>query len=379
MTIEDQTSAAVLSVAPEYVLAIAPYQAGKPIEELAREFKLDPANIVKLASNENPLGLPKSAQFAMIEAASSLGRYPDPNGFELKAALSARYGVPSGWITLGNGSNDLLELASLALLAPGVSCVYAQYAFAVYKLATQARGARHIMVPARDYGHDLDAMFDAISDDTRLVFIANPNNPTGTFIRATEMAGFLKRVHDRFGDRVTVLLDEAYNEYLDPELRFDSARWVEQYSNLIVSRTFSKAYGLAGLRVGFAMAQPRLTDLLNRVRQPFNVNSMAQAAAIAVLGDAAFLQQSYELNKAGKQMLAEHFTRLKLEFVPGYGNFVLVRVGDAARVNLELLKRGVIVRPVAGDGLPEWLRVSIGLPAENARFIEALADVLGSS
>lgn len=379
MTIEDQTSAAVLSVAPEYVLAIAPYQAGKPIEELAREFQLDPATIVKLASNENPLGLPKSAQFAMIEAASSLGRYPDPNGFELKAALSARYGVPSGWITLGNGSNDLLELASLALLAPGVSCVYAQYAFAVYKLATQARGARHIMVPARDYGHDLDAMFDAISDDTRLVFIANPNNPTGTFIRATEMAGFLKRVHDRFGDRVTVLLDEAYNEYLDPELRFDSARWVEQYSNLIVSRTFSKAYGLAGLRVGFAMAQPRLTDLLNRVRQPFNVNSMAQAAAIAVLGDAAFLQQSYELNKAGKQMLAEHFTRLKLEFVPGYGNFLLVRVGDAARVNLELLKRGVIVRPVAGDGLPEWLRVSIGLPAENARFIEALADVLGSS
>jgi histidinol-phosphate aminotransferase len=379
MTIEDQTSAAVLSVAPEYVLAIAPYQAGKPIEELAREFKLDPANIVKLASNENPLGLPKSAQFAMIEAASSLGRYPDPNGFELKAALSARYGVPSGWITLGNGSNDLLELASLALLAPGVSCVYAQYAFAVYKLATQARGARHIMVPARDYGHDLDAIFDAISDDTRLVFIANPNNPTGTFIRATEMAGFLKRVHDRFGDRVTVLLDEAYNEYLDPELRFDSARWVEQYSNLIVSRTFSKAYGLAGLRVGFAMAQPRLTDLLNRVRQPFNVNSMAQAAAIAVLGDAAFLQQSYELNKAGKQMLAEHFTRLKLEFVPGYGNFLLVRVGDAARVNLELLKRGVIVRPVAGDGLPEWLRVSIGLPAENARFIEALADILGSS
>jgi len=378
MTIEEHTSAAVLSVAPEYVLAIAPYQAGKPIEELAREFNLDPAGIVKLASNENPLGLPKSAQFAMIEAASSLGRYPDPNGFELKACLSARYGLPSNWITLGNGSNDLLELASLALLAPGVSCVYSQHAFVVYKLATQARGARHIMVPARNYGHDLDAMFNAIADDTRLVFIANPNNPTGTFVPAAEMAAFLKRVHERWGDRVTVLLDEAYNEYLDPELRFDSARWVEQYSNLIVSRTFSKAYGLAGLRVGFAMAQPRLTDLLNRVRQPFNVNSMAQAAAIAVLNDAAFLQQSYELNKAGKQMLAENFTRMNLEFVPGYGNFLLVRVGDAARVNLELLKRGVIVRPVAGDGLPEWLRVSIGLPAENARFIEALAEVLAA-
>lgn len=361
---------------PEYVLGIAPYQAGKPIEELAREFGLDPAGIVKLASNENPLGMPESARAAMMAAADSLGRYPDPNGFELKSALAARYRVPAEWITLGNGSNDLLEIASLALLAPGRASVYSQYAFAVYRLATQARGARHIVVPARDHGHDLDAMLAAIDDDTRLVFIANPNNPTGTFLPAGEIEDFLSQVQARYGDRVTVLLDEAYNEYLDPELRFDSARWVEQYSNLIVSRTFSKAYGLAGLRVGFAIAQPRLTDLMNRVRQPFNVNSLAQAAAIAALGDAAFLQQSYEINRAGKATLAEAFGRLGLRFVPGYGNFVLVHVGEAARINLELLKRGVIVRPVGGDGLPEWLRVSIGLPEENQRFVQALTEIL---
>lgn len=378
MSTHELKSGVTTDVGPDYVRAIAPYQAGKPIEELAREFKLDPAAIVKLASNENPLGLPASAQRAMEAAITTLGRYPDPNGFELKAALSTHYRVPAEWITLGNGSNDLLELASLALLSPGSSSVYAQHAFAVYKLATQARGARHIMVSAHDYGHDLNAMFDAIADDTSVVFIANPNNPTGTFLPAAEVGAFLARVHDHHGDRVTVLLDEAYNEYLDPELRVDSARWVEQYSNLIVSRTFSKAYGLAGLRVGFAIAQPRLTDLLNRVRQPFNVNSLAQAAAIAALNDAAFLEQSYDLNKRGKQILTEGFARLGLEFVPSYGNFVLVRVGDAARINLELLKRGVIVRPVVGDGLPEWLRISIGLPEENARFLQELTEILGA-
>jgi histidinol-phosphate aminotransferase len=365
-----------LNRAPGYILDIAPYRAGKPIEELAREFGLDASGIVKLASNENPLGVPESAQKAIALAAGMLGRYPDANGFDLKAALSGRYDVPPDWITLGNGSNDPLELASLALLAPGQSCVYSRHAFVVYSLATQARGARHIAVPTRDYGHDLDAMFDAIDDDTRLVFIANPNNPTGTFLPGARIESFLQRVHDRHGSRVTVLLDEAYNEYLDPELRFDSALWIKRFDNLVVTRTFSKAYGLAGLRVGFAMAQPGLTDLLNRVRQPFNVNSLAQAAAIAALGDTEFLSKSYELNRAGKQQLAQAFDNLGLEYVPSYGNFVLVRVGDAARVNLELLKRGVIVRPVAGDGLPQWLRVSVGLPSENARFIEALTEVL---
>jgi histidinol-phosphate aminotransferase len=364
--------------AADYILAIAPYQAGKPIDELAREYKLDAAAIIKLASNENPLGMPESARRAIGEAVATLARYPDPNGFALKAALSERYKIPADWITLGNGSNDLLELASLALLSPGAASVYSQYAFVVYKLATQARGARHIMTPAREYGHDLDAMFDAIDDDTRLVFIANPNNPTGTFLPAATIASFLQRVHDRHGDRVVVLLDEAYNEYLEPELRFDSARWVEQFSNLIVTRTFSKAYGLAGLRVGYAIAQSGLTDLMNRVRQPFNVNSVAQAAAIAVLGDADFLKETYDVNKAGKETLSQAFTRLGLPFVPSSGNFVLVKVGDAARINLELLKRGVIVRPVTGDGLPEWLRVSVGLPQENAVFIQALTEVLAS-
>src|SRR3546814_488189 len=277
----------------------------------------------------------------MAQVISGLGRYPDPNGFELKAALSARYGLPAAWITLGNGSNELLELAPLALLAPGAAAVYSQHAFAVYRLATQARGARHIMVPARDYGHDLDAMFQAIDQDTKLVFIANPNNPTGTFLSAAQIEAFLAQVHKRWGTAVTVLLDEAYNEYLDPHLRFDSARWVEEYSNLIVSRTFSKAYGLAGLRVGFAIAQAGLTDVLNRVRQPFNVNSLAQVAAIAALADADFLQQSYELNKAGKETLVQGFKKLGLDYVPSYGNFVLVRVGDAARINLEIGRANV--------------------------------------
>lgn len=365
-------------VAPAHVGAIAPYQAGKPIEELAREFGLDPAGIVKLASNENPLGMPESARQAMLAAANALARYPDPNGFDLKAALAERYGVAANWLTLGNGSNDILEIVALALLEQGTSAVYARHSFAVYRLATQARGARHIVVPARDYGHDLDAMFDAIADDTRVVFIANPNNPTGTFVPGAEIARFLERVEAAHGTRVTVVLDEAYNEYLDPELRFDSTALVRRHANLIVSRTFSKAYGLAGLRVGFAVAQPGLTDLLNRVRQPFNVNTLAQAAAIAALADTDFLQRAYEANKAGKEQLYRAFEALSLRYVPGFGNFVLVHVGDAPRVNLELLKRGVIVRPVAGDDLPEWLRVTIGLPAENERFIAALTEILSA-
>lgn len=362
---------------PDYILNMAPYRAGKPIEELAREFELDPAGIVKLASNENPLGLPQSARHAVADALASLARYPDSNGYDLKAALSAHYGVAANWLTLGNGSNDLLELASLALLVPGASCVYSQYAFAVYRLATQARGARHLVVPARDYGHDLDAMATAVDDDTRLMYIANPNNPTGTFHPAARMEAFLDRVYRDSGERVTVVVDEAYNEYLDPELRFDSTQWVRRFPNLIVTRTFSKAYGLAGLRVGYALAQPRLTDLLNRVRQPFNVNSLAQAAATAALQDSDFLEQSYEVTRAGKKMLCGAFDRLGLTYLPSYGNFVLVRVGDAPAVNLALLRQGVIVRPVGGDGLPEWLRVSVGLVSENTRFIEALAHAVG--
>ncbi|MEC3766761.1 MULTISPECIES: histidinol-phosphate transaminase [Cupriavidus] len=361
---------------PDYVRAISPYVAGKPIAEVAREFGLDEAGIVKLASNENPLGMPESARTAVAAAVAELGRYPDSNGFALKGALSARFGVPADWLTLGNGSNDILELAAHALVEPGQSIVYAEYSFAVYALATQEIGARAIEVPARDYGHDLDAMAAAIAPDTRLVFIANPNNPTGTFLPAAQIEAFLQRVPRH----VVVVLDEAYNEYLDAGQQYDAIAWVRSYPNLMVSRTFSKAYGLAGLRIGYAVAQPELTDLLNRIRQPFNVNSVAQAAAIAALADTAFLRRSAELNRDGKRQLTEAFDRLGLEYVPSSGNFVLVRVGDddgaGARVNLALLRQGVIVRPVGNYNLPRWLRVTIGLPEENAAFIAALERAL---
>ena len=363
-------------IAPPHVAAIAPYQAGKPIEELAREFGLDPKQIIKLASNENPLGMPESARLAIVAATAQLGRYPDPAGFELKQVLSARWSVPQNWLTLGNGSNDILELVASALLEPGSSVVYAQHAFVVYRLATQARGARHLIVPAKDFGHDLPAMLEAIDDTTRVVFIANPNNPTGTYLPNAQLEAFLEAVAQRHGTRVTVVLDEAYNEFLEPALRVDSVGLVKRYANLLVSRSFSKAYGLAGLRVGYAIAQPALTDLMNRVRQPFNVNSLAQAAAIAALQDTEFLAKSFAVNRDGKAQLQEGFTKIGLTFIPSYANFVLVKVGDAPRVNLELLKRGVIVRPVAGDGLPEWLRVSIGLPHENQTFLDALAAIV---
>jgi len=361
---------------PEYVRAIAPYQAGKPISEVAREFGLDEAGIVKLASNENPFGVPESAKQAMTAAIAELGRYPDANGFELKQALAKRYDVPMEWITLGNGSNDILEIAAHTFVERGQSVVYSQYSFAVYALATQGIGARHIVVPAVAHGHDLDAMAAAIEDDTRLVFIANPNNPTGTFIPGAQIEAFLRKVPPN----VVVVLDEAYNEYLAEENQYESAAWVRQYPNLLVSRTFSKAYGLAGLRVGFGIAQAEVTDLLNRLRQPFNVNSLAQAAAIAALNDKAFLEQGARNNAAGYQQFVEAFEQMGLEYVPSFGNFVLVKVGDdsgaGSRVNVALLKQGVIVRPVGAYGLPEWLRISIGLPQENAVFIAALQKAL---
>lgn len=361
---------------PDYVRAIAPYQGGKPIAEVAREFGLDEAKIIKLASNENPLGMPESARQAMLAAMNELGRYPDSNGYELKQTITAKYGVLADWVTLGNGSNDILELAAHAFVQPGQAVIYAQYSFAVYALATQAVGGRADVVPAKNYGHDLGAMLEAVTDDTRLVFIANPNNPTGTFIAPGEIEAFLRKVPAN----VVVVLDEAYNEYLAPELQYDSIAWVRQYPNLLVSRTLSKAYGLAGLRIGFGIAQPGITDLLNRIRQPFNVNSMAQAAAIAALNDDAFLRRSAQINTDGYRQLTHAFAEMDLEYVPSYGNFVLFRAGSddaaGARINLELLRRGIIVRPVGNYGMPQWLRVSIGLPEENAAFIAALKEIL---
>jgi histidinol-phosphate aminotransferase len=361
---------------PDYVRAIAPYQGGKPIAEVAREFGLDEAAIIKLASNENPLGMPESSKQAMLAAMTDIARYPDSNGFALKAAISQKFDVPADFITLGNGSNDILELAAHALVQAGESVVYSQYSFAVYPLATQAVGGRAIVVPAVNHGHDLPAMAAAIAADTKLVFIANPNNPTGTFIDGAAIEAFLKQVPSQ----VVVVLDEAYTEYLTPQQRYDSLAWVRQYPNLLVSRTLSKAYGLAGLRVGFGIAQPGLTDLLNRIRQPFNVNSLAQAAAVAALHDDDFLTRSAQLNADGYQQFTAAFDAMGIEYVPSSGNFVLIRVGQddaaGARVNLALLKKGIIVRPVGNYGLPQWLRISIGLPAENAAFIAALKAVL---
>ena len=365
-----------MNFGPDYVRAIAPYQGGKPISEVAREFGLDEARIVKLASNENPLGIPESAKRAMSAAMADLARYPDSNGFELKAAISAKFGVPTDWITLGNGSNDILELAARSLVSPGQSVVYSQYSFAVYPLATQAVGARAIVVAAKDFGHDLPAMRAAITDDTRLVFVANPNNPTGTFIEGEQIAAFIRSVPSH----VVIVLDEAYTEYLSASQRYDAFAWVAQHPNLIVSRSFSKAYGLAGLRIGFGIAQPGLTDLMNRLRQPFNVNSLAQAAAIAALQDEAFLTKSAEINSQGYRQLTEAFDLMGITYVPSVGNFVLFRAGDddsaGATVNLALLKQGIIVRPVGNYGLPQWLRVSIGLPEENEAFIVALKSLL---
>ncbi len=365
------------SFAPSYIQAIAPYQAGKPIEELAREYQLQADSIIKLASNENPLGCAPSVRAALGAAVAQLGgRYPDANGFDLKAALARHHGVEQNMFTLGNGSNDLLELASLAFLQPGSAAVYAEHAFVVYKLATQARGATHIQVPARNYGHDLPAMLAAITPATRLLFIANPNNPTGTHIPGQAIQGFLQDVYTAHGMRVVVVLDEAYDEYLQPEQRSASTAWVREFPNLIVTRTFSKAHGLAALRVGYALAQAHLTDLLNRVRQPFNVGSLAQLAALHALADRDFLQQTYSLNASGREQLQQGFAALGLEYVPSSTNFVLVKVGDAPLVNQKLLEQGIIVRPVAADGLPEHLRISIGLTSENQRLLQALQQIL---
>lgn len=362
----------IASLAPDYIRAIMAYQPGKPISELAREMGIAEESIVKLASNENPLGMSARARDAAIAAIGEVSRYPDGGAFALKKALCERFGVKPEQLVIGNGSNDILELASQAFLAPGLSAVYSRHAFAVYPLATNARGARGIEVAAKNFGHDLDAMAAAIEPQTRVVFIANPNNPTGTFVPGAELEAFLAKVPRH----VLVVLDEAYTEYLAPEQRYDSIAWLARFPNLLVSRTFSKAYGLAGLRVGYGIAHPEVADLMNRVRQPFNVSSVALAAAEAALGDDEFLARSAELNRRGMTQLVAAFRELGLEWIPSAGNFVTFKVGDAIGVNQALLRQGVIVRPIAAYGMPHWLRVSIGLPEENARFIEALRQAL---
>jgi histidinol-phosphate aminotransferase len=365
-----------LTLAQPGVQKLSPYVPGKPVDELARELGLDPAGIVKLASNENPLGPSHKALAAIQAALPELTRYPDGNGFELKQALASRYAVQPDQVTLGNGSNDILDLVARAWLAPGLNAVFSQFAFAVYPIATQAVGAEGRAVAARDYGHDLPAMLDAIDADTRVVFLANPNNPTGTWFTDAALQRFL----DAVPEQVVVVLDEAYIEYVEASDQLpDGVQYLARYPNLLVSRTFSKAYGLAALRVGYALSSASIAAVLNRVRQPFNVNSLALTAACAALLDQEYLQASRSLNAAGMRQLESGLAALGLRWIPSKGNFIAVDFArDAAPINQALLQSGVIVRPVAGYGLPDFLRVSIGTEAENARFLDVLAQVLAN-
>jgi len=360
----------IAEFAPSYIRAISPYQPGKPMTELAREMGIPVEKIVKLASNENPLGMSPRARAAVQAAIGGVERYPDQ--FDLTAALAERLGVGAEQIVLGNGSNDVLDLAARVFLAPGRSSVFSQHAFAVYPLATLSAGGECIAVPAKHYGHDLAAMRAAIRPDTRIVWIANPNNPTGNFLPGAEMKAFLQSAPKE----VVVVLDEAYNEYLPPADRVDTVAWVKEFPNLIVMRTFSKIYGLAGLRVGYAATSAEIADLMHRVRQPFNVNNLALAGAMAAIDDHAFIAESYDTNRRGMEQIIAGLKRLGLDHIPSHGNFITFKAGDAAKVNQALLKQGVIVRPIAGYGLPQHLRVTIGSESENARFLAALEKAL---
>ncbi len=351
--------------------SLQPYVPGKPVEALERELGI--SGSIKLASNENPLGPSPRVLAELRDALGELARYPDGGGFALRRALANRHGVPPSAITLGNGSNDVLDLVARTFLGPSSESVFSEHAFAVYPICTQAVGAVARVAPARDYGHDLDAMAALVGARTRVIFIANPNNPTGTWLPRDELRAFLQGLPEH----LVVVVDEAYFEYVQAPEYPDASRWLDEFPNLIVTRTFSKAFGLAGLRVGYGLSHPQVAELLNRVRQPFNVNSLALAAAEVALGDNAHLQRAVAANQAGMAQLEAGFRALGLEFIPSLANFICVDLGrPAAPVNQALLERGCIVRPVANYGLPNHLRVSIGLEAENARLLSALGQVL---
>ena len=351
------------------VKALSPYQAGKPIEELERELGIK--NIIKLASNENPFGLPPSAQKAIQAQLDKLHLYPDSNGFYFKQAVAEKFGLQPEQITLGNGSNDLIELIAHTFASEQDEVIYSQYGFIVYPLISQALNAKRVEIPAKNYGNDLVAFLNAITPKTKLIYLANPNNPTGTFSSAVEIADFLAQVPPQ----VIVALDEAYVEFTEP---VDSFGLLAKYPNLIVCRTLSKAYGLAGLRIGYAVSSTEIAGLLNRVRQPFNCNSLALAAATAAIQDNEFVAKVAENNRIGLQLLQNFFDEKGLRYVPSKGNFVMLDLQQpAAPIYQALLRKGVIVRPLAGYGLPNHLRISIGLPEENQRFLTALSEILG--
>ncbi|NRP10258.1 MULTISPECIES: histidinol-phosphate transaminase [unclassified Marinobacterium] len=353
------------------VQQLTPYQPGKPIEELERELGITES--IKLASNENPLGPSSIALKAAIDSLQDATLYPDASGTELKRTLKAHYGLAEDRLTLGNGSNDLLELIARVFVCPDDEVIYSEYAFIVYPLVTQACCAVSVVTPAKEYGHDLDAMANAITDKTRLIFLANPNNPTGTVFSEDQFRAFMARV----SEQVIVVLDEAYTEYLTAESMPNGLLLADEFDNLIVTRTFSKAWGLAGLRCGFAYASVAVTDLLNRVRQPFNVSIAALAAAQAVLSDSEYLKRSQEVNQQGLKQMSEGLAELGVSYVPSQGNFVLIDLQQPAMpIYQSMLLEGVITRPVGNYGLPNHLRVSIGLEHENARFLKALAEAL---
>jgi histidinol-phosphate aminotransferase len=349
------------------------YQPGRPIEEVARELGLDAQTIIKLASNENPVGPSPRALAAMRKAIGQTNLYPDGNAFYLKQKLAQKWDLTPGHFILGNGSNEIPELLGHALLSSEAEVVASQYCFAVYPIVTALFGARFVSVPAKSYGHDLDAMLAAITPRTRLVFITNPNNPTGTIVAPDALARFIKAVPAS----VVIALDEAYVEFLDESLDLKAELRSGALPNVILMRTFSKIYGLAGLRIGYGVAHPELIAELEKIRQPFNVNLVAQAGALAALDDTTHVEKSKRINTRGLKAYARAFRKLGLEYVPSYANFILVKVGEGQRVFGEMQKLGVIVRPMGGYHLGEWVRISIGTPKQNQRCIEALAKVLG--
>lgn len=357
------------------IQGIHPYIPGKPISELQRELGLN--HVVKLASNENPLGASPAVIAAMTSELTEVARYPDGGCYALKQTLADFLGLQSSQITLGNGSNELLELVARVFAAPGDEVIYSQYAFAVYPISTQVVGATGVEVPAKDFGHDLKAMLAAITDNTKLIYIANPNNPTGTFFTKTEWRSFIEAVPEH----IIVVLDEAYIEYaqsfVDDDRYLNGIDSLESYPNLLVSRTFSKAYGLASLRIGYMAGCDELITYINQVREPFNVNQFAQVAAVAAINDQDFADLVVATNQQGMRQLTEAFNTLDLNYIPSIGNFVCVKLGDnALQYNQDLLAEGVIVRPVANYGMNEYLRISIGTQVENEYFIDALKKVL---
>lgn len=360
-----------ISLAAPGVQHLNPYLPGKPAEELEREMGL--TGIVKLASNENPLGPSPKALAAMQQNMTGLALYPDSGGYRLKKAIAEHYALAMEQVTLGNGSNDVLELLARAFLTADDEVIYSEYAFVVYPLVTQAVGAKAVVTAANAWGHDLNAMREAISDKTKMIFIANPNNPTGTWLSETELSAFL----DAVPEHVLVVLDEAYTEYVRQEGFPNGLELLTRFPNLIVTRTFSKAFGLAGLRVGFAVSNPQIANILSRVRQPFNVSSLALCAAEAALSDWEYLEKTIATNTAGMAYFEQALSELGIEFIPSVGNFITIDLGrDAMPVYQAMLAQGVIVRPLANYGMPNHLRISIGTASENEKCLDVLASVV---